>query len=65
MKWECNYLCGREDYHKKIPEQNNIEYYMINEGGYGIKGAAGAATISEYFKKKATHIYVVPQEQVR
>jgi 1-aminocyclopropane-1-carboxylate deaminase len=44
---------NREDYgKKKIPsELNNDEYYFINEGGYGSKGAAGAATILDYCKK--------------
>jgi 1-aminocyclopropane-1-carboxylate deaminase len=50
---------SRKDYAlKKIPEgciQN--EYYHINEGGYGIKGAEGAATILDYCKKEHyTHI---------
>ena len=45
-------FCSREDYKQKIiPEQINIdECYMISEGGYGAKGAAGAATISEFFE---------------
>lgn len=50
---------SREDYSiKKIPEQlNNADYYFINEGGYGIPGANGAATILDYCEKeKYTHI---------
>jgi len=50
---------SREDYsRKKIPEQfNNDEYYFISEGGYGIKGAAGAATILDCVEKEYfTHI---------
>lgn len=50
---------SREDYGlKKIPEQLNTgDYYFINEGGYGIKGAEGAATILDYCEKeKYTHI---------
>ncbi|MBC7872416.1 MAG: 1-aminocyclopropane-1-carboxylate deaminase [Ferruginibacter sp.] len=41
-----------------IPEEfNSEEYYFIPEGGYGIKGAEGAATILEHCKKeKYTHI---------
>ncbi|MBK5270450.1 MAG: 1-aminocyclopropane-1-carboxylate deaminase [Bacteroidia bacterium] len=50
---------SREDYHlKKIPGRlNNSEYYFINEGGYGMKGAEGAATILDYCNKENyTHI---------
>jgi 1-aminocyclopropane-1-carboxylate deaminase len=45
---------SRDDYSKrKIPEQINKEdYYIISEGGYGIKGAYGAATIADFFKKE-------------
>jgi len=53
---------SRKDYHlKKIPEQLNIpEYYFINEGGYGLKGAEGAATILDHCKKENyTHICCV------
>ncbi len=49
----------REDYHyKKIPvELNEDDYYLINEGGYGIKGAEGAATILDNFDhKNYTHV---------
>jgi 1-aminocyclopropane-1-carboxylate deaminase len=50
---------SREDYsRKKIPEQiNNTGNYFIPEGGYGIKGAGGAATISDYFNNESyTHL---------
>jgi 1-aminocyclopropane-1-carboxylate deaminase len=50
---------SREDYHmKKIPNQiNNDEYYFISEGGFGKKGAEGAATILDHTKKESyTHI---------
>lgn len=50
---------SREDYSlKKIPaELNSHEYYFINEGGYGMLGAEGAATILDYcHKKNYTHI---------
>lgn len=50
---------SREDYaKKKIPEELlNEETYIINEGGYGITGAAGAATILDYCdKENYTHI---------
>jgi 1-aminocyclopropane-1-carboxylate deaminase/D-cysteine desulfhydrase-like pyridoxal-dependent ACC family enzyme len=50
---------SREDYsRKKIPlALNSSEYYFISEGGYGIKGAEGAATILDYCKKENyTHI---------
>ncbi len=45
---------SRDDYSKrKIPEQINAEdFYIISEGGYGIKGADGAATIADFFKKE-------------
>lgn len=50
---------SRQDYKNEIiPEElNNNGYYIIPEGGYGIKGAEGAATILEYCKKETyTHI---------
>ena len=50
---------SREDFLlKKIPEELRAdEYYFINEGGYGIKGAEGAATILDCCKKeKYSHI---------
>lgn len=50
---------SREDFRNKIiPEQYiNEEYFIINEGGYGFKGAEGAATIADFFKKENyTHI---------
>jgi 1-aminocyclopropane-1-carboxylate deaminase len=50
---------SREEYQRKtIPEKlNSDEYYFIGEGGYGIKGAEGAATILDYCKKENyTHI---------
>jgi len=42
---------SREEYRrKKIPGQlNESDHYIINEGGYGIKGADGAATILDAF----------------
>jgi 1-aminocyclopropane-1-carboxylate deaminase/D-cysteine desulfhydrase-like pyridoxal-dependent ACC family enzyme len=50
---------NREDYRSgKIPDQlKNADSYFIPEGGYGINGAKGAATILDYCKKDAyTHI---------
>ena len=50
---------SREDYSlKKIPgELSSDEYYFINEGGYGMLGAEGAATILDYcYKENYTHI---------
>ena len=50
---------NREDYrYGKIPDDlNKAEYYFIPEGGYGMNGANGAATILDYCKKEAyTHI---------
>jgi len=35
--------------------QNN-DWYWINEGGYGLKGSEGAATITQYIPEKSTHI---------
>ena len=45
---------AREDYRLGIiPEElKEEEYYLVNEGGYGDKGAAGAATILDYCDKK-------------
>jgi 1-aminocyclopropane-1-carboxylate deaminase len=45
---------SREDYsRKKIPEEiNNDNNYFISEGGYGMKGAEGAATICMYFNRE-------------
>jgi 1-aminocyclopropane-1-carboxylate deaminase len=44
---------SRDDYStKKIPEKLlSDDHYLINEGGYGIPGARGAATINEYFNQ--------------
>jgi len=44
---------SREDYkEKRIPESLITDTcYVINEGGYGIKGAEGAATIHEFFNE--------------
>jgi 1-aminocyclopropane-1-carboxylate deaminase len=50
---------NRADYRlKKIPDElNSNELYFINEGGYGIQGVAGAATIYDHFEKDDyTHI---------
>ena len=50
---------SREDYrNKKIPlKLNTADYYLVNEGGYGIKGAEGAATILDNFEyQNYTHI---------
>ncbi len=50
---------SRVDYRrKKIPDElNGEECYFIDEGGYGVKGAAGAATILDYCKKETySHI---------
>ncbi len=45
---------SREEYkEKKVPvELQNDEHYFIPEGGYGKKGAAGAATILDYCERK-------------
>lgn len=47
------YFISREDYdEKKIPgELQSAEHYFISEGGYGEKGAQGAADILTYSKK--------------
>ena len=52
------FIC-RDDYRqKKIPPTlQNPGYYFINEGGYGIKGAEGAAILLDHCdKKNYTHI---------
>lgn len=49
----------REEYaqQKRNVQQPAEDSYIINEGGYGIKGAEGAATIAEHFGQTAyTHI---------
>jgi 1-aminocyclopropane-1-carboxylate deaminase/D-cysteine desulfhydrase-like pyridoxal-dependent ACC family enzyme len=51
----------REDYkRKKIPaalSSDDNNNYIINEGGYGEKGALGAAAIADYYQEKQyTHI---------
>lgn len=53
------FFTRRADYQtKKIPEAyNKSEYYIIPEGGFGDRGAEGAATILDYCtKEKYTHI---------
>jgi 1-aminocyclopropane-1-carboxylate deaminase len=51
------YFINREDYRaKKLPQQLQQEdYYLVNEGGYGTQGAAGAATILNYATCSFTH----------
>ena len=53
MGMQLNFI-NREDYSlKKIPEEiNTDDYYFIPEGGYGSKGAAGAASILECTEKE-------------
>lgn len=48
---------SREEYKQKtLPaEFLSGEYYIINEGGYGITGAKGAATILDHCNKDFTH----------
>ncbi len=53
------FFVSREDYpHQTIPQQFHQEdYYLIREGGYGMKGATGAATILDHCNKEEyTHI---------
>jgi len=53
------YFLNRGDYRrKKIPDElNGKECYFIDEGGYGVKGAAGASTILDHCKKETySHI---------
>ncbi len=49
---------SREDYRQKIiPPSIGDDHYIINEGGFGSLGAAGAASIFEYFdRNNYTHI---------
>jgi 1-aminocyclopropane-1-carboxylate deaminase len=51
------YFISREDYNeKKVPaELQSEEHYLINEGGYGEKGAGGASDILNYTEKDFTH----------
>ncbi|MFI5128691.1 MAG: 1-aminocyclopropane-1-carboxylate deaminase/D-cysteine desulfhydrase [Chitinophagales bacterium] len=51
------HFISREDYHEKKlpPEFQNDECYLVGEGGYGPKGAEGAALILKYNKEKFTH----------
>ncbi len=48
------FFISREEYaQKRIPEEiNKEEPYFINEGGYGTKGAKGAATILDFCEKE-------------
>lgn len=48
------FFISREDYRSgHIPEGlNKPEYYFIPEGGYGVMGAEGAATILDYCNKE-------------
>ena len=48
------FFISREDYRSgHIPEGlNKQEYYFIPEGGYGVMGAEGAATILDYCNKE-------------
>ncbi len=42
--------------HKEIPSLPGIEeYYLINEGGYGVKGALGASTMLHFCPSSYTH----------
>lgn len=53
------HFISREDYaEKKIPVSLKSDHnYFINEGGFGEKGAKGAATISEHFNhQEYSHI---------
>ena len=49
---------SREEYkQKKVPPGSGNDHYIINEGGYGKKGAEGAATILEHCQRNNyTHI---------
>ncbi|MBL7745038.1 MAG: pyridoxal-phosphate dependent enzyme [Chitinophagaceae bacterium] len=51
------HFTSREEYHhKKVPaELLNDESYLICEGGFGEKGAEGAATILDHTKNDFTH----------
>jgi 1-aminocyclopropane-1-carboxylate deaminase len=48
------FFISREDYRNKhIPDKlNSSENYFISEGGYGVKGAQGAATIADHYQKE-------------
>lgn len=51
------FFISRDEYDKKkIPaEFKNEEYYLVNEGGYGEKGAEGASGILQYTSGDFTH----------
>lgn len=51
------HFISREEYHlKKVPpELPDDETYIINEGGFGKKGADGAATILDHTNKDFSH----------
>ena len=54
---KLSFITRKEYATKKIPDQLiNDDTYLIPEGGYGIKGAAGAATIAAYLKEPFSHI---------
>ena len=47
------FISRKEYKEKKIPEElQSNEYYFINEGGYGKKGAEGAANILDHCEKR-------------
>jgi 1-aminocyclopropane-1-carboxylate deaminase/D-cysteine desulfhydrase-like pyridoxal-dependent ACC family enzyme len=53
------HFVSREAYKNKAAiQQNNADYYWVNEGGYGVPGALGAATILQLVPdiEKYTHI---------
>ncbi len=58
LEMELIFISRAEYGQRKIPEGlDKGEYYFIPEGGYGLKGAAGAATILDHCKKEDyTHI---------
>lgn len=64
MDYEMNlFFISRDDYKKKITpleifdHYNKEEIYLINEGGYGIKGVEGAKTIIQLLDSSSyTHI---------
>ena len=55
---ELVFISHEEYGEKKTPERfDKSDYYFIPEGGYGLKGVAGAATMLDYCKKEDyTHI---------
>lgn len=57
LNMQLIFISRNEYKQKKLPADINDDAYIINEGGFGIKGVEGAATILDHCQKeKYTHI---------